>query len=275
MITYKFDEKLIYSDDILRMLRLHNKQYTENKEHETTHMYILDNDHLIAALTVNYNWDWVSIGSLYYNDIVGLKHILKAVIDKYKDRAVGIKFFTNDQNRLVDFISIGFEAAGVYTDDVSHITWYYANFYTFDITIDVTHKIIVSSEKIDAYDSILATHVKQYNKEHNIKDKTSSFNIVAMDKNTCIGGVMCDVYDTTLYIPYLALNKTYRKRGIGSELMTKVEEEAKKRHIHMIDLGTSDFQAKGFYEKLGYDAVYTQKNQPRGYNTHTMIKIIK
>jgi hypothetical protein len=57
--------------------------------------------------------------------------------------------------------------------------------------------------------------------------------------------------------------------------MMRVEEEAKRRRLKMIDLGTSDFQAKDFYEKLGYKAVYTQKNQPRGYNTYTMIKIIK
>ncbi len=274
MITYTFDSALKHTEDILHILRTHNLQFTKNKDHESYNIYVVDNEQLVAAATISYNWDWVSIGRLFYLNTIGLKHILHAIIDRYKNKAVGIKLFTNDKNRLVDFISIGFEASGMYKEKPTQITWYYANFYRFNIKVNVTFNIITSKDFIDKYDTILKQHVTRYNDQHNIKDKHSSFNIVAMDNDTCIGGVTCDVYDKTVYIPYLAVNKTYRARGIGTNLMKRVEEEAKRRNLKMIDLGTSDFQARGFYENLGYEVVYTQENQPRGYNTYTMIKII-
>ncbi|MFW5838823.1 MAG: GNAT family N-acetyltransferase [Bacillota bacterium] len=275
MITYTLEENSAHTDEILQLLRIHNGQFTNNKDAETYNIYIVDGEHLIAAAIINYNWDWVSIGKLFYFDTIGLKHILKAIIERYKNKAVGIKFFTNDKHRLIDVISIGFEATGMYKEEATRTTWYYANFYTFDKHINGTYTVIAQTESIDKYDLILKQHVSHYNSKHNIKDKLTSFNIVALDQNRCIGGVTCDVYEKTLYIPYLAVDKKYRTLGIGTNLMKRVEEESKQRNVSMIDLGTSDFQAKGFYEKLGYETVYTQKNQPRGYNTYTMIKVIK
>ena len=39
-----------------------------------------------------------------------------------------------------------------------------------------------------------------------------------------------------------------------------------------MNLGTVEFQAKNFYEKIGYSVILTKENDPKGYKSYTMIK---
>ncbi|MTI49937.1 MAG: GNAT family N-acetyltransferase [Firmicutes bacterium] len=78
-----------------------------------------------------------------------------------------------------------------------------------------------------------------------------------------------------MYIGWLLVNEEYRKKGIGKGLMLKIEEEAKKLNVYSINLGTTEFQTKKFYEKLGYKIVFIKENDPRGYKSYSMIKKIK
>ncbi|MFW5794273.1 MAG: GNAT family N-acetyltransferase [Bacillota bacterium] len=98
--------------------------------------------------------------------------------------------------------------------------------------------------------------------------------IVALDNNNFIGGISCEIYDDTLYISRIAVKENYRKKQIGKNLMQFLEKEAKKRNLKVIQLGTCEFQAKGFYNKLEYKIVFTRDNNPKGYKNYTMIKVI-
>ncbi len=77
-----------------------------------------------------------------------------------------------------------------------------------------------------------------------------------------------------MYIDLLVVDDNYRGYGIGSKLMRLIEVEARERNLVYIDLGTAEFQAKGFYEKLGYEVVVTKKDQPKGFNCYTMVKVL-
>jgi GNAT superfamily N-acetyltransferase len=57
------------------------------------------------------------------------------------------------------------------------------------------------------------------------------------------GSMMVDI----LFVP-----ASLRRAGIGSDLMRQAEEEAIRRGCHGIWLDTFDFQARHFYERLGY-----------------------
>lgn len=56
--------------------------------------------------------------------------------------------------------------------------------------------------------------------------------------------------------------------------MYKIEEKAKEQNVYSINLGTVEFQAKGFYEKLGYKVVFIKENDPRGYKSYSLVKEI-
>lgn len=67
-----------------------------------------------------------------------------------------------------------------------------------------------------------------------------------------LGGLCGDVLQGWLYVKYLAVVERARTLGVGRALMNRAEEEARKRGLAGVYLDTYDFQAPGFYEKLGY-----------------------
>ena len=62
-----------------------------------------------------------------------------------------------------------------------------------------------------------------------------------------------------------------RGRGIGRELIARAEARALERDCHAAWLDTFSFQARGFYEKLGYEEFGTL-DYPPAHKRHFMKK---
>ena len=92
-------------------------------------------------------------------------------------------------------------------------------------------------------------------------------NIVAKnEKNEPIGGINAVLYCWgVLYVDILWVHDTWRGKGLGSELMRDVEARAKKLGCYMIHLDTFDFQAKDFYQKLGFEVFGVMEDCPPGH----------
>lgn len=67
-----------------------------------------------------------------------------------------------------------------------------------------------------------------------------------------MGGVTARTYWQYLDIKFLWVHERYRKGGLGSKVMHAAEAEALRRGCNAAFLDTLSFQARGFYEKLGY-----------------------
>ncbi len=65
-------------------------------------------------------------------------------------------------------------------------------------------------------------------------------------------------------IEYLWIAAPYRRAGLGRRLVEGAEAEARARGCDVVVLDTHDFQAPGFYAKLGYVAVGRTEGTPRG-----------
>ena len=91
---------------------------------------------------------------------------------------------------------------------------------------------------------------------HNSKteavDIHSLFLTVTDDKGKIVAGLVARTWWGGLEVQYLWVSDEYRKSGYGRQLMENAEKEALKRGCHMAYVDTFDFQARGFYEKLGY-----------------------
>jgi len=59
---------------------------------------------------------------------------------------------------------------------------------------------------------------------------------------------------------------TARGKGVGTRLMQLAEQEAVARGCHSAWLDTHEFQAKGFYERLGYVPFGELPNYPHGFS---------
>jgi GNAT superfamily N-acetyltransferase len=67
-----------------------------------------------------------------------------------------------------------------------------------------------------------------------------------------LGGLSGQILQRWLYVRLLAVAPQARTLGVGRALMAGGEEEARRRGLVGVYLDTYDFQAPGFYEKLGY-----------------------
>ena len=63
-----------------------------------------------------------------------------------------------------------------------------------------------------------------------------------------------------------------RGNGIGKRLLRETEETAREKGAYLIHLDTFDFQAKEFYEGLGYEVFGVLDDCPRGHERYYMKK---
>jgi GNAT superfamily N-acetyltransferase len=76
--------------------------------------------------------------------------------------------------------------------------------------------------------------------------------VVRDDAQAIVGGLWGMIGYRWLFIQYLALPPAMQGQGIGRDLMLRAEAEARGEGCIGIWLDTFSFQARGFYEKLGY-----------------------
>jgi GNAT superfamily N-acetyltransferase len=84
------------------------------------------------------------------------------------------------------------------------------------------------------------------------------------------------LYGTTAYdwlaIELLFVPEALRSSGTGSQLLARAEEQARQRGCIGAWLDTFSFQARGFYEKLGYELAGTIPDHPIGGARYFLMK---
>ncbi|MFP0195599.1 MULTISPECIES: GNAT family N-acetyltransferase [Pseudomonas] len=92
--------------------------------------------------------------------------------------------------------------------------------------------------------------------------------LVRDDNDAILGGLYGHTFYRWLFIELLAVPEQGRGQGIGSKLMNRVEEFAREKDCVGIWLDTFDFQAPGFYKKLGYTECGEIVDYPLGHKRH-------
>lgn len=99
--------------------------------------------------------------------------------------------------------------------------------------------------------------------------------VAKSDQNKIVGGINSVLYCwKILYIDILWVNDSYRSKGVGTQLIKKVEKAAKQKGCHLIHLDTFEWQAKEFYLKHGYEIFGVLDDCPKGHKRFYMKKII-
>ena len=88
--------------------------------------------------------------------------------------------------------------------------------------------------------------------------------IVRDEGGAVVGGLWGRTAYGWLYVELLVVPESLRGRRIGTELMGRAEAEAAGRGCRAAWLDTFSFQARGFYEKLGYTVYGTLEGMPAG-----------
>ena len=97
------------------------------------------------------------------------------------------------------------------------------------------------------------------------------FALLLQDDAVCLkGGVTGTIYCDWLRVDGLWVDDGLRHRGIGTELMTRAENHAVARGCHSAWLKT--FQARGFYEAVGYELFGMLDDHPAGQKQYFLRK---
>ena len=114
-------------------------------------------------------------------------------------------------------------------------------------------------EKIDAF------HHRTFPSEF------KRFTLLLQDNAAALkGGVAGLIYGDWLRVDGLWVEDVLRHRGIGTGLMTRAENHAIALGCHSAWLTT--FQARGFYEAVGYEVFGTLDNFPAAQQQHFLRK---
>jgi len=124
-----------------------------------------------------------------------------------------------------------------------------------------------------AYDAILGGIVA-YNEIH--AGMPSGHRLLAVLVKDEAGKVLGGLWGMTgwqwLFVHLLWLPETLRGAGLGRDLLGRAEAEALARGCGNVWLDTYSFQARSFYEKLGYTVFGTLEGYPAGHRRYFLQK---
>ena len=105
--------------------------------------------------------------------------------------------------------------------------------------------------------------IRSYNRSKREAAESEPLNLyVEDDSGELVAGLVAETFGNWLEIEYLFVKEDLRGQGIGSQLLQQAECEAKKRNCRFAFVNTYQFQAPAFYQKHGYQEVFTMKDYP-------------
>lgn len=105
--------------------------------------------------------------------------------------------------------------------------------------------------------------IRSYNRSKREAVESEPLNLYIEDEHgEIMAGLVAETFGNWLEIEYLFVKENLRGQGIGSQLLQQAESEAKKRNCRFAFVNTYQFQAPTFYQKYGYDEVFTLKDYP-------------
>ncbi|HEY8591767.1 MAG TPA: GNAT family N-acetyltransferase [Sphingomicrobium sp.] len=88
----------------------------------------------------------------------------------------------------------------------------------------------------------------------------------------CLGGLWGNTLYDWLAIELLFVPDAHRRHGLGARLLSRAEEESRARGCIGAWLDTFSFQARGFYERLGYSIAGQIPDHPLGGARYFLMK---
>jgi GNAT superfamily N-acetyltransferase len=137
----------------------------------------------------------------------------------------------------------------------------------------MTLRIIIPESPSEADREAVGVPLKAYNLEHGGDPRMRPVAILLTDsEGKNVGGLWGKTVYDWLFVEWLAVPDGFRGQDYGTALMREAEDVARKDGCVGIWLDTFEFQARGFYEKLGFDVFGTLEDHPLGKCRYLMRK---
>lgn len=133
--------------------------------------------------------------------------------------------------------------------------------------------IVLTLDPEPADEAVVRDGLRVYNKAMGGPTGYQPISIMLVDENgTRIGGLTGRALYDWLFVELFHIPEALRGQGHGRRLMQKAEAFARERGLIGIWLDTFDFQARPFYEKLGFTVFGTLEDHPRDGNRYFLKK---
>ena len=134
-------------------------------------------------------------------------------------------------------------------------------------------RIVSDPHASEGLRKVVADHLDSYNIAVTGFPEYSPVNLFLRDAgDEVVGGLLAGIWGGVLFVRILWVSEALRGRGFGRRLMEMAERRAVERGCRHIFLDTFDFQAPGFYEKLGYQTYAKAEDWPVGHAHHFLRK---
>lgn len=123
----------------------------------------------------------------------------------------------------------------------------------------------IDNEPSDAEEAAVVRGLRAFNEAWIGPSNEQPVRLVARDEIGVVGGLLGQTRWKWLYVAKLWVDERGRGKGIGTQLLIAAEELARARGCTDASLDTFEYQARPFYEKLGYELFGTLEGYPPGY----------
>jgi len=119
-----------------------------------------------------------------------------------------------------------------------------------------------SAEETD----IILRGLIEYNESQAGPASRRNLAVFARRGDEIVAGLLGATHWNWLHIQYLWVSKELRHQGVGRRLVLEAEKEARARGCDHAHLDTFSFQARPFYERLGYSVFGQIEDYPAGHS---------
>mgnify|MGYP003385736626 CR=1 FL=1 len=123
-------------------------------------------------------------------------------------------------------------------------------------------------------DDFVINKTREYNDQFITRDPEALSIYFRNESNDIIAGLTGKSYFAWLHIDFLWVDENHREHKLGSKLMAQAEKEAIKRNCNGITLDTFSFQARGFYEKMGFEVCGEIAGYAQGHTRFYLKKVL-
>jgi GNAT superfamily N-acetyltransferase len=116
----------------------------------------------------------------------------------------------------------------------------------------------------------LAEQLNAFNYTAVGRDDGRDLDFAAEEAGQLLGGLSGYTWAGIAEVKVLWVRDDRRGSGLGRKLMAAAIAEARARGCALMFLSTHSFQARGFYERLGFELIATIPDKPLGHAEHWM-----
>ena len=115
-------------------------------------------------------------------------------------------------------------------------------------------------------EAFLAERVYEFNAAATGYDDAELFTASHESESGSVDAGICGyTWGGCCYVSYLWVAESSRGKGLGSELLSAVENHAVSKRCRLVLLSSHSFQAPGFYARRGYSQVTRVNDHPVGH----------